>query len=322
MTAQHKETLQQSIARQRENLAHLLQEPLQLIAEECSKVWGSREKLDAVLQRLLDKLPYGKFLYCLDTEAHQVSDNISHKGIQTKDFGRDRSQRPYMRELVPATGFLLSESYISLRAKRPSLTAIQLVRDEEGNALGFVGADFDLRDLPITGELYEEPHQWRQIKGDPAIRGTVFMQSRTESPLDDHFDEVIGVMSELIKRHGVFQTVMHFSSSRATIWLVDDPYRYRILDIDALIDPDICLAYPRPPYPQSALIPAAKVRKIMEQIRDLRLMDEMFYLRSCSINIFNGMISLTFSCDGTHYLPYDEFLEKDIEFWVGSLGRK
>lgn len=321
MSAHEKETLQQSIARQRDNLAHMLQEPLQNIAEECSAVWGSREEMDDVLQANLVKLPYGKFLYVLDTEAQQISDNISHKGIHAKDYGRDRSQRPYMRELVPATGFLLSESYISLRAKRPSLTAIQLVRDADGNALGFVGADFDLRDLPITGELYEEPHQWMQIKGDPAIRGTVFMQSRTESILDKHFDEVVGVMSELIKRHGVFQTVIHFSSSRATIWLVDDPYRYRILDIDALIDPDICLAYPRPPYPQSALIPESNVRKIMERIRELRFMDEMFYLRSCSINIFNGMISLTFSCDGSHYLPYDDFLDKDIEFWVGSLGK-
>lgn len=321
MSVRHTETLQESIARQRENLTHMLQEPLQRIAEDCSRVWGEREKLDEILLAHLEDLPHGKFLYALDTSAQQISDNISRKGIISKDFGRDRSQRPYMREMVPANGFLLSESYISLRAKRPSLTAIQLVRDAQGSALGFVGADFDLRDLPITAELYEEPHQWRQIKGDPAIRGTVFMQQRTESVLDRHFDEVLGVMSELMKRHGMFQTVLHFSSSRATIWLVDDPYRYRILEIDALIDPDICLAYPRPPYPDSALIPAKDVRNVLERIGELRFMDEMFYLRSCSINIFNGLISLTFSCDGTHYLPYDEFLAKDLQFWVGSLGK-
>jgi hypothetical protein len=34
-----------------------------------------------------------------------------------------------------------------------------------------------------------------------------------------------------------------------------------------------------------------------------------------SINIFNGMVSLTFSCDGSHYMPHDEFLAKDTSFW-------
>jgi hypothetical protein len=36
------------------------------------------------------------------------------------------------------------------------------------------------------------------------------------------------------------------------------------------------------------------------------------------LNIFNGFVGLTFSCDGSHYMPWDEFLEKDIDFWVGK----
>jgi hypothetical protein len=47
-------------------------------------------------------------------------------------------------------------------------------------------------------------------------------------------------------------------------------------------------------------------------------MDETIYLRSGMLNIFNGLVGLTFSCDGSHYMPWDEFLEKDIEFWVGK----
>jgi hypothetical protein len=313
-----KDTLQESIARQRENLTSMLKEPLRRIATACSGVWGNRQAMDRVLIKELDKLPYGKFLYTLDTNAIQISDNISREGIIEKDFGRDRSQRPYIREVVPSTDFLLSEAYISLRAKRPSLTAIQIVRDKEDNVLGFVGADFDLRDLPLTGEHYEEPKFWRQIKGDPAIRGTVFHQTRVDSQLDLHIDVVLGVMEELFVDHGVFQTVIHFSSSRATIWTMDDPYRYRLLDIEALTDPDVCLAYPRLPYPTDAAIPADQIRPVLETINQLRFMDEMLYLRSCSLNIFNGLVSLTFSCDGSHYIPYDEFLEKDIGFWVGD----
>jgi len=53
-------------------------------------------------------------------------------------------------------------------------------------------------------------------------------------------------------------------------------------------------------------------------MRALRLSDETIYLRTASINIFNGLISLTFSCDGSHYMRYDEFLGKNTSFWFGS----
>ena len=111
--------------------------------------------------------------------------------------------------------------------------------------------------------------------------------------------------------------MLHFSSSRAVVWIMEDPYRYRLLDIEALIDPDICLAYPRTPYPTGALVPAEQVRGVLDALRTLRLMDEMFYLRSGTLNIFNGLVGLTFSCDGSHYISYDEFLRKDHDFWTG-----
>ncbi len=50
-------------------------------------------------------------------------------------------------------------------------------------------------------------------------------------------------------------------------------------------------------------------------MKKLRMADETIYLRSSSINIFNGLISLTFSCDGSHYMSYHEFLDKDLSFW-------
>ncbi len=39
-----------------------------------------------------------------------------------------------------------------------------------------------------------------------------------------------------------------------------------------------------------------------------------------SINIMNGMLGLTFSCDGSHYMPVEEFLEKNLAFWIGELA--
>jgi hypothetical protein len=314
-----KGSLQENIARQRQVLAALMKAPMQQVAQACVELWQEREKLDALLQASLADIPFCKYLYALDPSGVQVSSNISHEGLIEKDFGRDRSQRPYMQQVKVGTDFLLSEAYISLRARRPSLTALKTVFDESGNLIGYVGADFDLRDLPLTRELYEEPTSWRQIKGDPAIRGTVFHQTRTESRMDKHIDEVLGVVEELVLEHGVFHAKLHFSSSRATIWLVDDPYRYRLLDIDMLTDPDICLAYPRQSYPEGALVPADRIRDVLEGLRELRFMDEMFYLRAGAVNIFNGMVSLTFSCDGSHYIPWDEFLNKEHAFWASHL---
>lgn len=317
--SQKDDALQESIAKQREMLSGMLSEPLRKLAKACSQVWGDRQKLDEVLFTAIEESPTCKFLYALNTDAIQISDNISHEGLIERDYGRDRSQRPYMREAVPTTDFLLSEAYISLRAKRPSVTAIQIVRNKKGRALGFVGADFDLRDLPLTRELYEEPRYWRQIKGDPSIRGSVFHQTRVDSDMDKYIDTVVGVVEELMVDHGVFHFILHFSSNRAILWHLDDPYRYRFLSIDELISPNVCLAFPKLAYPANAVTPATKIRSILEAFVKLRYMDEMLYLRSGTLNIFNGIVGLTFSCDGSHYLPYDEFLDKDHAFWASGM---
>ncbi len=316
-----KDPLHRSIAEQRQSLTAMMKHPLLELAQLSVATWYEREQLDALLVASLGNIPFCKYLYALDSHGVQISSNISAEGVIEKDFGRDRSHRPYMQQVKVGTNFMLSEAYISLRARRPSLTALTTVFDADDNLLGYVGADFDLRDLPLTRELYDEPTAWRQIKGDPAIRGAVFQQTRSESRMDQNIDVVLGLMEELFLEHGIFHAKLHFSSSRATVWLTDDPYRYRLLDIDMLIDPDICLAYPRRPWPEGAVIPAERVREVLDGLRDLRFMDEMFYLRAGALNIFNGMVSLTFSCDGSHYIPWQEFLNKEHAIWTGDTRR-
>jgi hypothetical protein len=309
-------TWQDSIYRQREELARMLREPIECVAQELASCWGSRQQLGDILLRNFSSIPYCTSLYVLDTNGVQICDNVGRTGLMPGHYGRDRSQRPYMKEAVPAWGFLLSDAYISLSKQRPSLTALQIIRSEN-QVLGYLGADFDLRDLPVTSELYQEPENWRQVKGDPAIRGLLFQQTRVESPMDRNIEQAFAIMEEMLTQRGVFQTQIHFSSSQATIWMQNDPYRYRILDIDALTDPDICLVYPCQAYPAEALIPPDKIAPILDTLRVLRTSDENIYLRLASINLFNGMISLTFSCDGSHYMPYDEFLHKSTDFWFG-----
>jgi len=310
--------LKQAIRMQREKLTAILSEEMHKLAMVCAQQLNNRDALELLLSEALPRLSFCKHLYALNTDGIQITDNITQTQKDTAHFGRNRVDRPYMEGIIGTTDFKLSETYISRNKKRPSFTAIQVIRNDKGERTGFLGADFDLRELPDIKESYQEPDNWRQIKGDPAIRSVVFHQQRVESLMDKHLDEIIPIINELITEHGVFHGKLHFSSSRATIWLVDDPFSYRILNIDEIIDPDICLAYPRHEYHERAIVPADKVVKIFDIFRSLRFADENVYLRAGSLNVINGMVGLNFSCDGSHYMRFDEFLEKSIDFWFGS----
>lgn len=300
---------------QREELARVLHEPLAQLAQRCAPAWGDLATLDAILVQNFSAIPYCSFLYCLDTDGIQICNNAGEHGVVPGHYRRNRSQRPYMQEAVPAWGFLLSDAYISLLNHRPSLTALQVVR-RDSQILGYLGADFDTRNLPVTSTLYEEPDSWRQVKGDPAIRSGVFQQCRVDSPMDENIGQALSILEELLTMRSVFQCQIHFSSSQAIIWTLNDSLRYRILDHEALSDPDICLVYPPHPYPADALVPQSDIGKILDTMRALRLSDPTFYLRAASINLFNGLINVTFSCDGSHYMPHDEFLLKGTAFWL------
>ncbi|MBA1331657.1 hypothetical protein QQ73_11120, partial [Candidatus Endoriftia persephone str. Guaymas] len=61
-----------------------------------------------------------------------------------------------------------------------------------------------------------------------------------------------------------------------------------------------------------AKVTPSQLRAALDGLKALRFADETIYLRSASLNIMNGMIGLTFSCDGSHYMSIDEFLEKNL----------
>ncbi|MDH5182722.1 MAG: PDC sensor domain-containing protein [Gammaproteobacteria bacterium] len=310
--------LQDSIRRQREVLAGLLNDEMYKLAKRCAKLIHNRQALEALLVEILPTFSYCKHLYVMDALGQQLTDNITAKGHDAAHFDRNRMDRPYMQDILGSTDFKLSDAYISKNKKRPSLTAIQVIRNEQGQHIGFLGADFDMRELPYTERLYNEPATWQQHKGDPAIRSGLFQQYRVESLMDDRLDEVISIMTELMTTHGIYHGKLHFSSNRATIWQVDDPFVYRLLNIHELTDPATCLAYPRRPYHPRAIVPAEQIQQVFQIFKALRFADENVYLRAGSLNVINGMVGLNFSCDGSHYIPYDEFLQKDTGFWFGS----
>ncbi|MBF0561913.1 MAG: PDC sensor domain-containing protein [Alphaproteobacteria bacterium] len=313
-------SLKMAILKQREKITALLGRTLHDLAGNCAAGIGDRAVIEALLGDALSKIAYCKHLFVMDVNGLQITNNITRDGPDSTYLGRNRSDRPYMRGIVGSTDFKLSEAYISHNKKRPMLTAIQVIRNGNGEHIGFLGADYDLRELPGTEGLYPESQAWRQIKGDPAIRGGLFQQQRAESLMDGNLDVILPLMHELMTQHGVFHGKLHFSSSRATIWLAEDPYVYRILNIDELNDPDICLAYPQRPYTSRAIVPPENIPLVFQMFRELRFADDTIYLRSGSLNICNGLVSLNFSCDGSHYVRYDEFLGKGMDIWVGHSG--
>ncbi len=314
-------TVTKTVKKLRKFLTTHLSNSLEKLVLELPAILNNPDELDEHLSKAINNLPYCKYIYVLDVKGVQISATVSHEEKNIYSMGRDRSSRPYMKNLFkPREGedFELSKAYITKNTKRPSVTGIQLIRDKQGNRLGFLGVDYDLRELPRDDTMYEEPRKWRQIKGDPAIRSGLFLQQRAESQMDKKLSDVMTILEELMLEHGVYHCQVHYSSSRVTIWHVDDPYTYRILTMDELSDSEICLAYPQRPYFERNIVPKKDICNVFKQFSALRFADETVYLRSGSLNLVNGFTGLNFSCDGTHYLTYDEFLSRGLEFWFGA----
>ena len=314
----NKTKLQKTVTKQRKALKQLLSHSISEVATACTAIMHDRQALEDLLSNEMRKAEYCKYVWVLDKTGCQLTDNIKRLGIKRGQVGRDRVARPYLQRALKGKDYYLSDAYISRNRKRPSITAVKTIYDKDGEVSGYLGADFDLRELPHTADEIDDEKNWRQVKGDPAIRSGLFTQQRVKSAMDAQIDKVLSVMKELMLAHGVFHTKFHFSSSRATLWRVDNPFDYQILNIDELSDPDICLAFQHQKDSKKTTVNAENTNKIFQQFKDLRFADENVYLRSASLNNINGMVGLNFSCDGSHYMHHKEFLDKNLSFWFGG----
>lgn len=311
--------IQQAILAKKAALAEAVSAPMAQLGERCAKVWPDADSIDQLLLGAIGAIPHGHLLYAWDVNGIEISSMIQPGSIDASWRGRDLSQRPYLKNHLPFKGVMLSSVYMSQYVPKQCITALQAV-SKDNNLLGFIAADFALMDLLQDTRLTAPSLRWQQFRGDPAVRGTVFMQTRTPSLFDQHIDVALDLIDRLMCHHGVFHSKIHFSSGRCSLWLLDDPYNYRLHNADEIINPDMCLAYPPHAYPANAKTRPEQIREVLDEFKALRFADETIYLRSSSINIMNGLVGLTFSCDGSHYMPVDEFLEKDLSFWVGTLN--
>jgi hypothetical protein len=155
------------------------------------------------------------------------------------------------------------------------------------------------------------PDKWLQIKGDPSIREFLFQQSRAEGAFDADLESVHLIAHTLLARKGAFHVKIHYSSGQLTCWFVDDVYRYRVYVKDEVLAPDFldqfrdCSMKHLQP-----LIHESEMQKVLNEFKRLRLTDENIYMRNGSINRINGMIGMTFSCDGSHYIDHKTFFSQ------------
>ncbi len=156
--------------------------------------------------------------------------------------------------------------------------------------------------------------RWLQIQGDPSIRRFLFEQERVDNDFDSELDAVLARVETLMLGHGVFHAKIDFSSRLVTFWVRPDPLRYRVHVKEEFMQRTIFALYPRMPYPAEAVMPREAVHAVLGQFKRLRQQDRTLYLRSGSVNVVSGCVSVSFSCDGSHYLDYTEFLQHASEF--------
>jgi hypothetical protein len=159
------------------------------------------------------------------------------------------------------------------------------------------------------------PYRWVQIKGDPAVRGQLFQQHRIESLFDTDIDRVHEIVHTLLSRKGVFHTKIHYSSSQLTSWFARDPFCYeKFVREEVLADGFIDRFPDGDNAGRKSVITDSDIIRIFTEFRRLRLTDQTIYLRNGSVNLINGMINMSFSCDGTHYIDHKTFFAKLDKF--------
>lgn len=165
------------------------------------------------------------------------------------------------------------------------------------------------------------PKRWLQVKGDPSVRAFLFQQSRQSSLFDEHLDKLHRIIYAMTTVKGAYHVKAHYSSSQLTCWFYDDPYNYRVYVKEEVLAPDFLDSFPSLSYEgRQPRIEQHQIGMILDEFKRLRLSDEQVYLRSASLNRLNGMISMNFSCDGSHYIEHDEFFARLREFGVAEQG--
>ncbi|CAC9961645.1 hypothetical protein [uncultured Gammaproteobacteria bacterium] len=250
---------------------------------------------------------HANLVYVIDSLGAQISANITKENIDTEFQGQDLSNRPFFSAIDDEHPIYISDAYISTATLKPCISVVHTICHAD-KIIGMLVFDLDLEKLPLPKQDLDLD-EWRQIKGDPEIRSNLFNQVRASSAMDQSVDMVHDIAVELMCELGIFHLKLHYASSRATIWNYDNPYNYHVHVLDEITSPNIFLLYPKKSYPQAAKVTQEQVKDVFDKFKHMRFMDENLYLKTGSLNIMNGTVGLSFSCDGNHYLSINDFLD-------------
>jgi len=280
--------------------------------------WSNCDELSDYLLESLCRLPHCQLLYAIKTDGTQYCGNITRNGIDNTWQTRDLSARPYFSGNLPFRGMILSDAYLSQRSMQPCITTVQAV-NHEGKLLGFIAADFHLKDLPITNTSTLQRMHLQKSQHHPTNGQGMKLHSESKTAIDENIDYLIYALSTLMQEHGVFHCKLHFTAERCNLWSYQDPTHYHLHSADELMSNELLDSYPAvDSYNARNTVTAEQIPLILSQFKALRQADDTIFLTSGSLNLVNGMVSLTFSCDGTHYMDVEEFLNHDLGYWLDN----
>ncbi len=298
------------IVEQKNFLTDQLGEGLMQLSQACDNCLDNEASLDQLNQLLFSYMQnhtYANLVYVIDRYGVQLSANITRSEMLVDFAGQNLSDRPFFNAIDDDHPIYISDAYVSSATLKPCISVVHTICHND-EIIAMLVFDLDLEKLPLPKQDFNL-EDWRQIKGDPEIRSNLFNQSRIESEMDKSIEEVHEIAVELLIELGVFHLKLHYASSRATVWNMDNPYNYHVHVLDEVISPNIFLLYPKKDYPQNAKVDKSQIKEVFEKFKYLRFMDENLYLKTGSLNIMNGTVGLSFSCDGSHYLTIDDFLD-------------
>lgn len=306
----------ETVSNKKKFLSSLIKAPLKQIEKDTSARWQYHEELTAQLLESLCRLPHCQLLYVINTDGTQLTGNITRNGIDDTWKDQDLSDRPYFSGNLPFRGMLLSAVYLSQRSMQPCITAVQAI-NHNGELLGFIAADFHIKDLPIINTSTLQRMHLKNSQHHPANANGIGKQKRlTEA--DSNIDYLIYALSTLIQEHDVFHCKLHFDSERCNLWSYQNPHDYQLHRIQDLMSSEIFDLYPASEYNERSVVPIEKIPLVFAQLKALRQADDNNYLHSGSLNIANGMVGLSFSHDESEYLSVDEFLNRDLGYWLNK----
>lgn len=188
------------------------------------------------------------------------------------------------------------------------------------------------------------------IKGDPSLRETAMYRPRYHSVLDEIYPQLEEHLLELLCERSTYRLYIGFSSAEIRTQSVFDPLREETHAADRLLDDDyVARHFPTISYEDKVQgmremydyllksrmydnLPAhwknifsrrhqnwnpmdkGSIAKVLASLKALRDMPD-YYVRNATICMVQGIVRLSFNCDGTQLVNaenYQRFLEENL----------